>query len=262
VPALRELATNLVLDPHRALEIVELGASPALGRLSASSSTTVLEAPIVLEEDPPSAVHLYLPGLEGILSLVDALAAGGEGFTALGRSPALPEEHRLHGDRALSLGLGALFASLAVEHAALRPVSRRARRLVMARELLHARLSAALFLDRYDLLAAGIDRAQEAVDEAALRRAGFGGLPIAREPVLDSADRVRGWLLFPLLRERLRTRFGNLWYREKRAGVLIREMCEPGGSVVASEIASGLSLPEAGAENLLQSWREERRRFR
>ena len=65
---------------------------------------------------------------------------------------------------------------------------------------------------------------------------------------------TEGSILLPPLRERLRTRFGNLWYREAAAGRMIREAAEPGGSVLAAEIAAGLSIPEAGAEWLVETW--------
>lgn len=258
VPALRELGSDLGVDPHAGLEIAV--AVPAAS------------APIVLEIDPPETVLLLVPAREGFDAFAAALAAWGESLAGRLRGQSLPAEHRLRADRALGCAIGALAASLAAEHAHVRREPLPARRRTLAREVASARLAAAFFLDRDRLLAGNGSRGdgeRAAMEEASLGRArsegasrAGGASGSAREPVFDAEDRLRGHFLAPHLRERLRTRFGNLWYRERGAGRWLREACEPGGSLTIAEVLAGLSLPAPSAESLVDSWRDELKRLR
>lgn len=248
-PALRELGTGLGLD-LRGLTLTTVRAP---------------EAPTVLEVDPPQDVLLALSSGEDFDSFEGALDAWGESLAPCMRAHSLPEEHRLHVDRLLGRAIGTLAASLTPEHAHLRREPVPARRRALAREIVSARLSAALFLDRDRLLSgsgAGEDGARAAIEEASLGQARLPEVEAVREPIFEALDRFRGHLLAPHLRERLRTRFGNLWYRESGAGRLLREACEPGGSLLAAEILAGLSIAVPSAESLVDSWRDEIKRLR
>jgi hypothetical protein len=248
-PALRELSTDLGLD--------SLGLTTVAARAGRASR--------IVEIDPPEDVLLALPGGSGFDPFASALEAWGESLAPCARDRALPEEHRLHADRAMACALGALAASLAPEHARLRREPVPVRRRALAREIASARLAAALFLDRDRLLSgsdAGPDGVRAAIEEASLGRTRPRAADAPREPVFEAMDRLRGHLLAPHLKERLRTRFGNLWYRERGAGRLLREACEPGGSLLTAEILAGLSLPVPSAEGLVDSWREEIKRQR
>lgn len=218
-------------------------------------------APVVLEVDPPGSVELILPQGAGPAALAQALDATGRALEASLRSATLPAEHRLHSDRAVGFAMGALFASLAGEYAPRRGARGVGLRRALRREILETRLAASLFLARASLLrGVSATSSASAAQEAALRPVPVFLVPFEEEALLDCADRLRGHMLVAGLRERLRTRFGNLWYRERAAGRLLEEICEPGGSIVASEIVTGLSLPAPHAESLLASWREECRR--
>lgn len=251
-PALRELGTDLGVEPRSGAAL-----AIAVGRPGAP--------PAVLEIDPPEEVLLVLPTDGGIDRFAASLDAWGTSLAPRMRSPELPDEHRLHADHALGRALGALMASLVPEHAMMRREPVPARQRALAREIASARLSASLFLEQDRLLSgvsAGSAGARSAIEEASLDRTRQDGPAPPREPVFEAMDRFRGHLLAPHLVERLRTRFGNLWYRERGAGRLLREACEPGGSLLTTEILAGLSLSVPSAESLVDSWRDEIKRLR
>jgi hypothetical protein len=251
VPALRELGSDLGIDPRAEIEIVPVA------RRAAST---------VLEADPPSEIVLGLPERDGLDALLAALSAWGAAAAGHLRAGSLSEEHRLHADRALGAGAGALMATLAPEHAFWRREPIPARRRTLARAIASARVAAALFLDRDRVLSGEGERSDGetgAIAEASLGRVRPpASPPTPREPVFAALDLLRGLLLTPHLRERLRTRFGNLWYRERGAGRFLREACEPGGSLTIAQILAGFSLPAPTAESLVDSWRDEIKRLR
>lgn len=56
------------------------------------------------------------------------------------------------------------------------------------------------------------------------------------------ADYLRAWALEVLVREHLKTRFGNRWWSSRAAGALLRELWATGSEYSADEIAAELGL--------------------
>ena len=57
-----------------------------------------------------------------------------------------------------------------------------------------------------------------------------------------SASYIRAWAFEVMLREHLKTRFGERWWQSRRAGSLLRELWEMGDRYTADEMASQIGL--------------------
>jgi hypothetical protein len=130
---------------------------------------------------------MVLPDGDDASSLAGSLAASAEALTASQRSAALPPEHRLRADRSFALALGTLFASIAPEHALLRPMGIVARRRALAREVLASRLDAAATLS----LARGLAQRPATGDEDVLAQAALGPAPFPAIPRRGSRSSKR-----------------------------------------------------------------------
>lgn len=64
------------------------------------------------------------------------------------------------------------------------------------------------------------------------------------------ADYLRAWALEVLVREHLKTRFGNRWWASRAAGTLLRELWSTGSEYSADEIAAELGLGPIAFEPL------------
>jgi hypothetical protein len=69
---------------------------------------------------------------------------------------------------------------------------------------------------------------------------------------LEAVTSFRARLLAPQLREYLRRRYARNWYQETRAGNLLKELWETGGSFSAEELAGELSMHSED----IQPWKE------
>jgi hypothetical protein len=65
---------------------------------------------------------------------------------------------------------------------------------------------------------------------------------VDRDPFLDAADTVRGWLLAAQLRQHLRERYGPRWFASEAAGAALRELWASGQRDSALEIAARLEI--------------------
>ncbi len=71
------------------------------------------------------------------------------------------------------------------------------------------------------------------------------------DPFLAAADYVRGWVLAAQMRDVLRHRFGEQWWRDTRAGELLKELWASGQHDTAEELAARLGLVGLDARALL-----------
>lgn len=71
------------------------------------------------------------------------------------------------------------------------------------------------------------------------------------DPFFYSVDYLRAWCAEALVAEELRTRFGRRFWRERRAGELLKELWNTGGTYALEELAAELGVPDLDVEPLL-----------
>ncbi len=69
-----------------------------------------------------------------------------------------------------------------------------------------------------------------------------------------SASYLRAWAFEVMLREHLKTRFGERWWASTRAGSLLKDMWETGDRYTADEMASQLGLGPIVFEPLIDEF--------
>jgi hypothetical protein len=65
---------------------------------------------------------------------------------------------------------------------------------------------------------------------------------------------VRAWLVAAQLREKLQGDFGDSWFSQPEAAVLLRDLWREGRRYNARDLAEKLELPYGQVETLLQSF--------
>jgi hypothetical protein len=176
-------------------------------------------------------------------------------------SPSLPVEHRIMGDRALSESYAFL-----LEHF-IRDREWLARILSFIKSKEFLRFQA---LYRFFLIRQCAGRLRLAID--LFEREAFAGMPeiysetmktytgLAHQPefwIQDlangyySADYLRGWMCEAMLREYLRTRFGNSWIMNRAAAGFLKEIWETGQLYSADELCREIGIGDLNSQVLV-----------
>jgi hypothetical protein len=175
-------------------------------------------------------------------------------------SPSLPMEHRLIGDRALSESYAFLLEHFIRD----REWLARMFSFTKSKEFLRFQALYRLFLIRR---CAG--KLRLAVD--LFERETFAGMPeiysetmqvytgLVHQPefwihdlanAYDSADYLRGWMCEAMLREYLRTRFGNSWIMNRAAAGFLKEIWETGQLYRADELCREIGIGDLDSQVL------------
>ena len=196
--------------------------------------------------DPPHEVQIVVWPAEGPRALADLLAAAGRAQLRAGPPPDAPPEDLWMGDAALEPACATLLSGLLLDgqwlrrcaHAELPRDDERA--LAMA-ALLDARLAAARALASLDALRGGPGpRAEQAYRELHARAA-LTDLPAALalrelDPWLGAWGDLRGRALAASIRDFLRERFDEDWWRNPRALGVLQGLWSRGGRPTAAEL--------------------------
>jgi hypothetical protein len=78
------------------------------------------------------------------------------------------------------------------------------------------------------------------------------GYLVDTDPDLYSADYLRAWCLEARMAEHLRERFGRRFWRERRAGDLLKELWNTGGTYTADGLAEDLGIGPVGPDALIE----------
>jgi hypothetical protein len=181
----------------------------------------------------------------------------------------LPAECRLWGDRGLSEIYGFLFESLRLDEEWLREAFGAAPPSDLLR--FQSLFQAYLFRHSAGLLRFLIQLQGKAVSEAAGTYAECmrlcTGLEHEPEGWLEdstdgfyAADYLRAWIFTTMLRDYLRRKYGNAWYRSGRAGNFLKEIWETGQLYSADELCRELGLGVLDVQAFLDESREGLRR--
>jgi len=209
----------------------------------------------------PEEVYLVLTRVGGREDYETLLHEAGhaEHFSHVDR--ALPVEHRYLGDNSVTEGFAFLFQHLTEDPAWLE------RRLGIDDPgpiVEHARASKLVFLRRYcaklayelDLQGEGDPAGLDALYAQRLSDAVHVDWPdtswlIDVDPFFYVAAYLRAWALETHLRRELRTRFGEVWFEDPRAGDLLRELWSIGQRERADELLRRLTGAELDFSALL-----------
>ena len=209
----------------------------------------------------PDEVYLVLTRIGGREDYDTLLHESGHAEHFSHMDPSLPAEHRYLGDNSVTEGFAFLFEHLAHDPAWLE------RRLGVddpAPIVEHARASKLVFLRRYcaklgyELELQG-EGSADGLDELYARRlseAVHVDWPAATwlsdvDAFFYVAAYLRAWALETHLRRELRDRFGELWFEDRRAGELLRELWKPGQREPAHELLRRLTGAELDFSALL-----------
>ena len=209
----------------------------------------------------PEEVYLVITRIGGREDYETLLHEAGHAEHFSHVDPALPVEHRYLGDNSVTEGFAFLFQHLSEDPAWLE------RRLGVDDPgpiVEHARASKLVYLRRYcaklsyELDLQG-DKPVDGLDEIYARRlsdAVHVDWPAATwlsdvDPFFYVAAYLRAWALETHLRRTLRERFGELWFEDPRAGVLLRELWSSGQRERADELLRRLTGAELDFSALL-----------
>ncbi len=197
--------------------------------------------------DPPHEVRIVVLPAEGPRALGDLLAAVGRARLRAGPPADAPPEDLWLGDAALEPACGALLSGLLLDdhwllrcaHAELPPDDRRA---LWVAALLEARLEAGRALAALEAHRAGLSRGEQAYRELHARAA-LSDLPGALalrdlDPWLSAWAALRGRAFAARLRESLRDRFDEDWWRNPRALAALQAPWSRGGRPTLAELWS------------------------
>jgi hypothetical protein len=212
--------------------------------------------------DPPDEVRVVVLPAEGPRAVGDLLAAIGRAQLRAGPPPEAPPEDLWLGDAALEPACGALFSGLVVDDQWLRrcahaELSRDDRRALCVAALLEARLDAARALASLEAHGGGLGgRAEQAYRELHARAALSdlpGGLVLRDlDPWLSPWAALRGRAFAARMRESLRDRFDEDWWRNPRALGALQGLWRRGGRPTLAELWTEVggepSLDPLGAE--------------
>jgi hypothetical protein len=211
---------------------------------------------------------VMLPG-DGSGCCAALLHEAGHAYHFAWTSPSLPVEHRIRGDRALAEAYAFLLDHLILDSQWL------ARMLAFtkAQEFLHVGRLYRIFLIRKHAGKLSFARKlyeREQWDDAPLVYAetmkSYTGLQHNPESWLDdpvdgfvSADYLRGWILESMLREYLRSKYGNTWFLNRSAAGFLKEIWETGQLYSADELSREIGMggldPQVLADELSEGLR-------
>jgi hypothetical protein len=185
-------------------------------------------------------------------------------------SPSLPVEHRIWGDRALSEAYAFLLEHLILDSQWLAHMLA----FTKSKEFLHVGALYRIFLVRrhagklcFAMRLCGKEQCDNVAHEYAETMKKYTGLQHNPESWSDepadgfvSADYLRGWILESMLREYLRSKFGNAWFMNPSASGFLKEIWETGmlyrADEVCREIGMGDLDPQVLADELSEGLRE------
>jgi len=209
----------------------------------------------------PDEVYLVLTRIGGREDYETLMHESGHAEHFSHVDSALPIEHRWLGDNSVTEGFAFLFEHLAHDPAWL---ERRLRVDDPAPIVEHARASKLVFLRRYCAklayeLELQSDGSVEGLDELYARRlseAVHVEWPAATwlsdvDAFFYVAAYLRAWALETHLRRELRDRFGEVWFEDRRAGELLRELWKQGQREPAHELLRRLTGAELDFSALL-----------
>jgi hypothetical protein len=193
--------------------------------------------------DPPHEVRIVLRAEEGPRALAGLLASVGRAQLRAGPPPDAPPEDLWLGDAALEPACGALLSGFLLDGTWLRrcaqaDLPRDDERALAVATLLDARLEAARALGSLQALREGLGvRAEEAYRE----RAALADIPAALagrdlDPWLGAWAGLRGRALAAQLRDFLRERFDDDWWRNPRALPALQGLWSRGGRPTLAEL--------------------------
>ena len=241
-----------------------------LGLDESSSSNVILDAEARPKKSPrafcapvrvPDEVYLVITRIGGRDDYEALMHEAGHAEHYAHVDRALPFEHRYLGDNSVTEGFAFLFEHLTEDPAWLE------RRLGVADPgsiVDHARASKLVFLRRYcaklayELELHG-DGTLDGLDKVYARRLSDAvHLNWPEATWLSDVDSffyvaayLRAWALETHLRRELRDRFGELWFEDRRAGELLRELWRTGQSEPAHELLRRLTGAELDFSALL-----------
>jgi hypothetical protein len=220
----------------------------------------------------PRAFALRVPGeivishapAAGVAAHRGLFAAFGAALPAAFSSAELPVERRRGGDPALARGFGLLLANrLGDPHwIDSSPAGQRSEELAQEAalfRLLRLRGSAARLQLELELArVAGGEAPGQLGERYAEELSRAFGAPVRREgwllrcdPELEALHALRAWCFAEQLAELLRERFGRAFWRERRAGELLKELWHTGSSYDADGLAAELGCGPLDPEHLL-----------
>jgi hypothetical protein len=225
--------------------------------------------PFCIPIDIPHDIKVVMLPEDGSGSCAALLHEAGHAYHFAWTSPSLPVEHRIQGDRALAEAYAFLLEHLILDSQWL------ARMLAFtkSKEFLHVGLLYRMFLIRKHagkLSFAMRLYEREQCDDAQLAYAetmkSYTGLQHNPESWLDdpvdgfvSADYLRGWILESMLREYLRSKYGNAWFMNRSAAGFLKEIWETGQLYSADELSREIGIgdldPQVLADELSEGLR-------
>ncbi|MFL5311809.1 MAG: hypothetical protein ACJ79H_15340, partial [Myxococcales bacterium] len=196
--------------------------------------------------DPPHEIRIVLRPAEGPRALALLLTCVGRAQLRAAPPPDAPPEDLWLGDAALEPACGALLAGLLLDAAWLRrcaqaDLPRDDERALAVAALLDARLDAARALGSLQALREGLGAGAEQAYRDLHARAALADLPAALaardlDPWLLAWASLRGRALAAHLRDFLRERFDDDWWRNPRALPALRGLWSRGGRPTAAEL--------------------------
>jgi hypothetical protein len=209
----------------------------------------------------PDEVYLVLTRIGGREDYDTLLHESGHAEHYSHVDPSLPVEHRYLGDNSVTEGFAFLFEHLTHDPAWL---ERRLGITDPAPIVEHARASKLVFLRRYCAklgyeLELQSEASADGLDELYARRLSDAvHVDWPRATWLSDVDAffyaaayLRAWALETHLRRELRERFGELWFEDRRAGDLLRELWSTGQREPAHELLRRLTGAELDFSALL-----------
>ena len=214
----------------------------------------------------PGLVCVSVGRLSGVRAHRELFAAAGRAFAAAFTSAELAVERRRGLDPALAHGWGLLLSECLGDPGWIdaSPAQVRASELVeehRLHRLLRIRRAAAAFRFELELarLPAGADphalaeRFSEEFTVATGAPASGEGYLVAADPELGALHELRAWCFATQLAEFLRERHGRLFWRERRAAELLKELWNTGSTYTAEGIAAELGFGPLDAEHLIET---------
>jgi hypothetical protein len=202
--------------------------------------------------EPPHEVRIVVRPFEGPRTLGGLLAAVGQAQLRAGPPPDAPPEDLWLGDAALEPACGFLFSSLLLDGNWLRrcahvDLPRDEERAIAMAALLDARLCAARALASLEAHRSGLGARAEQAYRELHARAALTDLPMALaardlDPWLAAWGDLRGRALAAAMRDFLRERFDEDWWRNPRALTALQGLWSRGGRPTALELWGEISV--------------------
>jgi hypothetical protein len=239
-------------------EVVFLHLEPAIGKRA---------TPLCIPVRVPQEIKIVMVPEDGSRHYGCLLHEYGHAYHFAWTSPSLPAEHRLLGDRGLCEAYAFLLEHFVQECEWL------TRMLLFTKSELFLRFRA---LFRVYLIRSCIGKlrftlklhASESIDDVLqtfpeIMKA-YTGLEFApecwtSENGFASADHLRGWIFEAMLREYLRTKYGNAWTSNRSASGFLKEIWETGMLYSADELCNEIGMgsldPQVLADHLWEGLR-------